>query len=182
MRIVFGWHWDKFLPIISSHKRWSPAKRHHNCISTARPNNDPNQMLYVTPSDEAYAVLVWENYAPHWTWKEQLLVPVQAAADKDKGKEGKDKEAAKPKPAAKPTYRAPTDEELQAPGAKPTYTTPDGGVAKWGGWKKTGRKRYRALMEEIKLSKGDPNAKSGTKPRKQFEFVQALEKAILGVI
>ena len=182
MRVVFGWYWDKFLPIISSHKRWSPAKRHYNCISTARPNNDPNQMLYVTPSDEAYAVLVWENYAPHWTWKEQLLVPVQAAADKDKGKEGKDKEAAKPKPAAKPTYRAPTDEELQDARSKPTYTTPDGGVAKWGGWKKTGRKRYRALMEEIKLSKGDPTAKSGTKPRKQFEFVQALEKAILGVI
>ena len=151
MRAVFQWYWDRYLPIISSHKRWSPAKRRYNCISFARPNNDPEEMLYVTYSDEAYAVLVWENYVPFWTWKEEVRLQ----------------------------NRDPTDKDKQDPRSKPAFTQPDGGVAEYGGWSKAGRKRYRALLAAIKNSKGDPNAKSGSKGKKQFDYVKALETEAL---
>ena len=40
-------------------------------------------MLFVTPSNEAYAVLVWENYAPHWTWKAEIEARNGAAKGKN---------------------------------------------------------------------------------------------------
>ena len=150
MRQVFVWYWDSFLPIIASNKRWGKGKRHYNCLSTARPNNDPAETLYVTPSDEAYAVVVWENYAPFWTWKAEI----------------------------KAAKREPTQEDLKDPRSEPAYTKPKGGVAEWGGWSKEGRKRYRTLLEEIKVTKGEPDSKTSAK-KKQFNHVKAVEMVAL---
>ena len=72
-----------------------------------------------------------------------------------------------------------TDKDKQDPRSKPAFTQPDGGVAEYGGWSKAGRKRYRALLAAIKNSKGDPNAKSGSKGKKQFDYVKALETEAL---
>ena len=185
MRAVFAWYWDKLLPIISSHKRWSPAKRHYNCISTARPNNDPKAMLYVTPSDEAYAVVVWENYAPHWAWKAEIKARNQAAkakkrAAKDNNQDPKDNNQ-DPKDNNQEDalmVEGPTDKDKEDSRSKPAYTTPEGGVAEYGGWSKDGRKRYRALLKEIKATKGDPYSKKKAE-RQQFDYVKALEKEAL---
>ena len=58
---VFDFYWDVLVPVVSGNKRWSSGKRWHCLMSTARPNGDPDQQLYVAPSGEAFAVLMWEN-------------------------------------------------------------------------------------------------------------------------
>ena len=89
---VFDFYWDVLIPVVASCKRWGPGKRHYCLMSTARPENDPSQQLFVTPSDEAYAALAWENYLGPWTYKWE-----QAHKDKEPKKADSAAQAADPK-------------------------------------------------------------------------------------
>ena len=143
-------------------------------------------MLFVAPSDEAHAVLVWENCAPHWTWKAEIEARNGAAKGKNQAAKGKKQDPKDPNQDPKgknqegPTDNVlgPTDKDKEDARSVPKHTLPNGGVKEWGGWKREARSHYRALLKEIKASKGDPNVKSGPK-KKQFDYVKALELATL---
>ena len=67
---------------------------------------------------------------------------------------------------------------------KPLYTVPDGGVQKYGGWNKAGRKRYREIKQLVKVGKGEYYNKDKKLVRKKqrIEKVMEIEKAALARI
>lgn len=125
MRAKFDVYWDEMIPKVAGHACWGPGKRHQGLMSTMRPYDDEDQELYVTPSDEAFLVVCWENCWDRWHY-------VKSFKDQDKEMTAKDKE----------------DPKFQTP-----YTKPKGGVQHYGGWNKAGRKRYREILNLIKDSK-----------------------------
>jgi hypothetical protein len=73
-------YWDELLSKVAGHSSWGPGKRHHGCISDSRPGDNPDEVLYVTPSDEAFLVLVWENCYTKWMY---MLEQERAGKDVD---------------------------------------------------------------------------------------------------
>ena len=176
-QFVFDFYWGVLVPIVSSHKRWGPGKRYHCLMSTGRPYGDATQQLFVTPSDEAFTVLAWENYVDWWTWKLEM-----EAKDSD-GKASKSKKAGAKKN-GKDTEsddddddEAPEDpNEERDPRSVTPYTTPNGGVQRFGCWNKAGRKRYRKLKDMIVKSKGIANPTYDYKGNKSlFKKVEGIE-------
>ena len=192
-------YWDELIPKVAGHSKWGPGKRHHGLLSSMKPRDDPDAGLYVTPSDEAFACLLWENCFDRWRYsyeqdlEEELKIndPEAYAAKKQAEQAKKEAEAAKKKPAksnkkgAKKSDEEPEDAEEDDGAAKTgkesseaeggnadssddvvevvdprsvaPYTLPKGGVNKFGGWNKAGRKRYRQVLELIKKSKKKKN-------------------------
>ena len=165
-QFVFDFYWDVLVPIVASHKRWGPGKRHHCLMSTGRPYGDEKEQLFVTPSDEAFTVLAWENYREPWLWKWEQKEANQKQKDNNPKEQGNDPQE--------------EDEEDVDPRSISAYTTPNGGVQQFGGWNKAGRKRYRQLLDMIVKSKGIPNDKHQYKGNKSlFTKVEAIEKRAL---
>ena len=116
-QMLFDFYWDVLVPVVASHKRWGPGKRHYCLMSTARPGGDPDAELFVTPSDEAYTLLVWENYLGTWTSKWQ-----QAQKDKEPGPT--DPDGKKTDKAQKGTEPDKEDEEGEDKAAKKAAAPP----------------------------------------------------------
>ena len=201
-RMIFDFYWDVLVPVVSTHKRWGPGKRHYCLMSTARPGGDPDAELFVTPSDEAYTLVAWENYVDVWThkWKEAMKdkepEPTDLAA---KGANPDDsKKAAEPPKKRKKKNEEDEDEDedddegaddqdLDENGKKkavmPLYTLPNGGVQEFGGWNKAGRKRYRELLDLVVKSKGYPCQRINYRGSKnQIKHIETVEKAALARI
>ena len=90
-------------------------------MSTARPIGDLQQQLCVAPSDEAFAVLVWENHRDFWITRKE--------------KDDKDKRGKKRKAANKNKEGEEDDDEEEEPDNVGTlYTILRGGVKHCGGW------------------------------------------------
>ena len=88
----FDFYWDCMASKVAGHKAWGAGKRHHGLMSTMR--KSPNSELCVTPSDEAFLLLVWENNFDRWKWQhEQDELQKQLDAEKAERK----REAAKKK-------------------------------------------------------------------------------------
>ena len=147
---TFIFYWDVLMPKVSGHKHWGPGKRHHGLLSFMRPEEDPNKQLHVTPSDEAFLVVCWENYLKRWIYdhKQAQRTRDQVAADEAKAKKEAErlkKEGKVPKP---------------HPDSVSPYTLPKSGVSRYGGWNKAGRDRYKAVLDLIKASKEKPNLRA----------------------
>ena len=59
-RSFFQWYWDRLLPKVAGKKRWGGSKRHYGGISSMTYPDDPKKK-YITTSDEALVVLIYEN-------------------------------------------------------------------------------------------------------------------------
>ena len=125
MRAKFVTYWDEMIPKVAGRSSWGPGKRHQGLMSFMRKYDDDDQELHVTPSDEAFLVVLWENGWKRWNAIKEL---------RDKNLELTKEEERK--------------EKYQTP-----YTVPKGGVQSFGGWNRTGRKRYKEVLELIKASK-----------------------------
>jgi hypothetical protein len=119
---AFQWYWDELVPKVAGHSNWGPGKRHHGLLSFMKPHD--SNVPYVTPSDEAFIVTIWENYMDSWYWKLE-----QARADKNF------------------KLNLKNDDHVKA--TKTPFTLPQGGANKWGGWNKAGRQFYRETLREI---------------------------------
>lgn len=126
---LFLTYWDVLVPKIASHSDWGPGKRHYGMLSFMKPPGDC-KVPYVTPSDEAFLCVAWENNYDAWKFRFEKLKtnrkwkPEKDNADHEKGLERK-------------------------------FTRPKGGVAQWGGWTKEGRKTYRKYLKNIKETKNN---------------------------
>ena len=121
MEAKFDFYWDEMMPKVSGHVHWSPTKRHTYLMSYGK-QKDKDWNL-VSPSDEAFLVLLWENVFKKWKyiWTQE-------------NKEG--------------AVVDPEHEDM-----KPVFTENKKGVSPFGGWNKKGRKRYRELLAMITNSK-----------------------------
>ena len=65
----FNFYWGKMVSKVAGHKCWGAGKRHHGLMSTM--HESPDSELFVTPSDEAFVLLVWENNFKQWKWQHE---------------------------------------------------------------------------------------------------------------
>ena len=75
---MFDFYWDHLMSKVANNACWGPTKRHKELMSTGLqpppegpdPFVKPGQpaMLLVTPSDEAFLVLLWENCYTKWCY------------------------------------------------------------------------------------------------------------------
>ena len=128
LRSVFVFFWDKIMARVCGDKKWCPRFRHYATMSTAEDPQEPGVLL-VQPQDEAFAVLVWENYSAGWHYKAKWQY-----IDK---KEIKDL----------PTEKGNPEEFKKIPTT--LYTDAKGGVKKFGGWSKSARKRLAVLEKMV---------------------------------
>jgi hypothetical protein len=154
MKLLVG-YWDLMIPKVAGHKDWGPGKRHHLLMSFAHRNNDARESLHVTPSDEAFLVVLWENCYNRWIFEDE------------KSKWTDEQKAADAKAAA--AAKAKDEDYVPDPRAVPPYTNPKGGVSKYGGWNKAGRKRYREVLDIIIESK-------------KKSYLEAIEKEALALV
>ena len=154
MQLLVG-YWDQMIPKVAGHKDWGPGKRHHLLMSFAHRNNDARESLHVTPSDEAFLVVLWENCYKRWVYEDE------------KSKWTKEQKAADAKAAAEAKEKG--KDYVPDARAVPPYTNPKGGVSKYGGWNKAGRKRYREVLDIIIESKKKP-------------YLEAIEKEALALV
>lgn len=133
MRHLFDLYWDELIPKVAGHNKWGPGKRHYKLMMEARVDNDPNKQKLVTSSDEAFLVVLWENCIDRW------LVESEDAQLVAQGKKNE---------------IDPKDPRRTAP-----YTLPKGGVRRFGGWSKEGRKRYRQVKGLIRESQDQDHIK-----------------------
>ena len=61
-QVKFDVTWDKLMSKVSGHAYWSQGKRHHGLMSFHKPPGaKPEDPTYVSISDEAFLVTLWEN-------------------------------------------------------------------------------------------------------------------------
>ncbi len=84
--------WDEQMSKVSGHGYWSQGKRHHGLMSFHKPPNAKDHETYVSSSDEAFLVTLWENYYDRWVYlhkKEQLEAAEEGSESGATGKDGK---------------------------------------------------------------------------------------------
>ena len=69
---LFDNYWNILLPKCSGHLLWGPSKRHYCLPSSGTADEfDPEASALVTPSDEAFMAILWENCCNKWWHKEE---------------------------------------------------------------------------------------------------------------
>ena len=75
-RMKFDVTWDEIMSKVSGHANRSEGKCHHGLMSFHKPPDaKPEDPTYVSISDEAFLVTLWENYYDRWVYmfkKKQL--------------------------------------------------------------------------------------------------------------
>ena len=60
---------DELMSKVSGYANWSEGKRHHGLMSFHKPPDaKPEDPTYVSISDEAFLVTLWENYYDRWVY------------------------------------------------------------------------------------------------------------------
>ena len=107
---------------------------------TSFPDDEASNHGYVTVQDEAFFVCLWENCIAKWHYELEQKILEKEGKETDAQKKAKAKENGEP--------------FQDDPRTIPPYTLPKGGVQRFGGWNKTGRKRYREVLKLITEAKG----------------------------
>lgn len=128
MRDLFGVYWEKLVPCVAGVQHWGPNRKYYQCLSTATLTpNDPDSPLCVTPSDEAYLVVLYENNYKKWYYtyytmkgKEEELKTLLAEGDRE------------------------AVENMETP-----YTNPRAGQVKFGGWLAAGKSQFKQVKKAV---------------------------------
>ena len=89
---------DELMSKVSGYANWSEGKRHHGLMSFHKPPDaKPDDPTYISISDEAFLVTLWENYYDRWVYlfkKKQLEEEKDEESDSEStGKDGKQKKS-----------------------------------------------------------------------------------------
>ena len=124
---LFDNYWNVLLPKVAGHSAWGPTKRHYCLLSSGKVDDeDPESELLVTPSDEAFLCVLWENCYTKWWYREQCNRKTPNEEPKEDHK------------------------DMQTP-----FTDAKGGQKKYGGWNAEGINRYDRLCAEITKNRTD---------------------------
>ena len=125
----FEWYWECLLPAVGGKNCWGHSIRNFTTISNGKYPDD-QEKKYVTSSDEALVVILFENCGQRFPFTAQ------------KKSEGVKELTA--------THRA--DPKYQS-----KYSVDHLGNVKWGGWTDEGRSRYKKLRGIIATNKRKPH-------------------------
>jgi len=134
-RELFAWWWEDFMPKAdASADHWNKETKYFGCLSTAHPPDSPGEP-YITPSTEAYAMLMIMNCRDKWP---------KLKAIKDSSSERciyTKKKGAKAKPGARQIDTSADQDFLGK------YTRTDSGQKEFGGWTHEGLLKYKELVQ-----------------------------------
>ena len=119
----FKWYWLALLPKICGNKRWGQTIRQYGLISEHAPIENPTKK-YVTSSDEALVILLYENCGQRFPYLASL--PRRKYTAKELAEQAKH-----------PKYQS-------------AYSNSKAGSVRWGGWEAEGRSRFTELLLSIR--------------------------------
>ena len=67
------WFYETFLECIAGKRAWGTKKFHTAIMSNLRTGNDPQNPDAVSISDEAFAIVLFENYRHKWIQKHEKI-------------------------------------------------------------------------------------------------------------
>ena len=152
---LFDNYWNVLMPKVAGHHAWGPAKRHYELMSTGMADpEDKKDVQYVTPSDEAFLILIWLNCYKKWRY---VFLTKREATNKD--------------PADPTREPDPDHADMQTP-----YTDSKSGQKKFGGWLPAGITKYRALDDQIHKNRMDNEMYVEAVEKNALERIQKAEK------
>jgi hypothetical protein len=136
------------LECVSGKKAWGKAK--YTSLVSKAATTDKTQGKIVTVSDEAFALLLFDNYIEKW-----IEMAAESAKEKEETLQGERDKQDKKK----------TTERRRG---KYTGASVKSGHCKFGGWSQHGMKRFNALFTLVKEDRASPQA--AEMERKLLEF------------
>ncbi|KAI2492752.1 hypothetical protein MHU86_21795 [Fragilaria crotonensis] len=140
-RKAFFWFFGTFLECVSGKRHWG-GKKYLELVSKAKDKDGGGRNNVVTKSDEAFALLIFENYVDKWILQVQGTVPVNAANAGGK------------------------------PRMKGKYTGKSSGHCKYGGWSPEGIVRFNELKKLVEEDRVCPQAETMEKELLEFSRSQ----------
>ena len=128
----FKWYWTCLLPKVCGNKRWGIPIRNYGLILTHAPVNSKKK--YVTSSDEALVLLLYENCGQRFPYVAKL------------GKRGKGQKL--------------TPVEKKHPEYQSAYSNAQSGQQKWGGWDLESRQRFKEILDHISIARRKPETEA----------------------
>ena len=135
-REAFFWFFGTFLQCVSGRRAWGKG-RYKELVSKAR--EEGGRMKVVTTSDEAFALLLFDNYEDKWLGQKPLGTTAEAATvefDENADKDGRRKGSRR----------------------KGKYTGKKSGHCKYGGWSREGTARFNQLYNLVQADRASPSA------------------------
>jgi hypothetical protein len=136
---AFYWFFGSFLECVSGKKAWGRRAKYTSLVSEAA-TTDKTQGKIVTVSDEAFALLLFDNYIDKW---------VEMAAESTKEKEETLQGERDNQDKKKATERR---------RGKYTGASAKSGHCKFGGWSTKGMKRFNEFFALVKEDRASPQA------------------------
>jgi hypothetical protein len=133
---AFVWFLGTFLDCVSGARAWGGQRKYVEEVSKAEIKGVGGKIKLVTVSDEAFGLLLYENYVDKWIQKyhdeRRTLLPSMLSTA-EKKKRGATKMRGK-------------------------YTTGSVGNCEFGGWSERGMRRFNELCDTVEEDRNDPKA------------------------
>ena len=140
-KAAFFWFFDKFLECVSGAKFWRTQKV-HQLVSEAR---DDHNLKIVTKSDEAFGLLLIDNYLDKWTTSLTLVEEEEEEEEEEVQTASLTNSRKKGKPQAKKQPGKYTEKRKT-------------GTCKFSGWSPAGMARFNELYNMVTLDRKSANA------------------------
>ena len=133
---AFVWFLGTFLDCVSGARAWGGQRKYVEEVLKAEIKGVGGKIKLVTVSDEAFGLLLYENYVDKWIQKyhherRTLLPSMLSTAEKKK---------------------------LGATKMRGKYTTGSVGNCEFGGWSEKGMRRFNELCDTVAEDRNDPKA------------------------
>jgi hypothetical protein len=150
---LFVWWWDELLPCATAPNTefWTNQKRWYHHIHDGRVGDEP----LLTPQDETFAILCFENYYRQWEKDFQI----KAKHPKKKLVKANQKDFVPPtNPCTLARGYVETEAEIIkfGDGWETKYTNSKAGSALCSGWTSAGKAQYKKLLKHIKRGRNKP--------------------------
>ncbi len=84
LTLLFIEHWRTLMPKVAGHWAWSPNKREYHLLSYGMQDPEDLESDYlVSPSDEAFLLVLWENCYKKWTYLDECRKTKEQPNPKD---------------------------------------------------------------------------------------------------
>jgi hypothetical protein len=132
---LFAWWWETYMPKATGNQKiWNEKNKYFGNLSTHCPPGMPRD-VFITPSTEAWGMLLIMNCRERWPKIMQLKKASSARITYTKG--------------GKASHKAGTTivDVRTEPDFLGVYTRSDAGQKKFGGWSAEGLKKYKELVQ-----------------------------------
>ena len=134
---AFFWFYGTYLECVCGKRNWGRQKQHQR-VSEA--TDKGSQAKTVTISDEAFALLIFENYIDKW-------ISTMTSADNVQG-DG----------LVEPEVQGEVLGRMKQPRHRGKYTSKKSGHCKYGGWSREGMARFNELYKLVREDRACPQA------------------------